>query len=248
MRSQSSEVSPVNRVAATNVWLKSVIQAIPYVGSLLDNMLSRDYLEAQQKRLQEFFDVIEKILSSLEGQHPIAQWLNTEEGYFAFVNILDKVRREYHRSKVVYYGNIFSSYAFFRGHKNKPAPFLPERYIAMIERYSPMHFDILKDIEEYFSDPTGGTEGFFDVYGKKMPFDVLCTIITDFVDDHLLLVEKKEPKLPFMPCNVGAFVEGPLYQNFVDHAVFNFTDRSGIGPAKAPNNGLHADANKAPRP
>ena len=243
----TGDVSPVSRVAATNMWLKSAIQAIPYVGPLIDNMLARDYVEAQQKRFQEFFDVLEKIINTFEGQHPIVQWLNTEEGYFSFVNILDKVRREYHRSKVGYYGNIYSSYAFFRGHKNEPAPFLPERYIDLIEKYSPMHFDILKDIDEYYSDPIGGTEYFFNAYGKKMPYDILCTIIKDFVDDNLLYVERKNAQLSFLPWNIGIFVEGPLYQTFVDHAVFNFTERTGIGTA-APNNGLHADADKALRP
>ena len=120
-----------------NLWLRSVLQAIPYIGLLLDNLLMEKGVRYQEARIEKFLSELAEDIERPKGLHPIAEELESEDAYFLLLRTVDQVRREKSKSITTYYRNLLLSYSIYgRADGLSSIDVVPEMYLRALDVFT----------------------------------------------------------------------------------------------------------------
>ena len=131
--------------------LRSAIQAIPYLGSVIDNIITGKIAAVQRERLQRFMDDLREDYSVLSEGKVDKDFLRSEEFIDLFVMTAERVARANGRSKVDALRNAFVNATTIDGSAGP----LKEVVIRLVGDVTADHVRVLRviaDREQSFSE------------------------------------------------------------------------------------------------
>lgn len=130
----------VTKRYSDNLLLRTAIQALPYVGGPIDTLLSGKASKIQQARIECFLDETNKKLQTIEKEKIDYEFIESEEFFSIFQNLLEKVIRTYEKEKIEIFSNIFVNSIV----KENSKTYYKEGFIDMVFNLSALHIKILR--------------------------------------------------------------------------------------------------------
>ncbi len=176
-----------------NLWIRSMLQGIPYIGPLLDNLVTHKGYKYQQERIEKFMNEIAQDIDALQGQHPIIEMIKTtDDAYFMFMEVIDRVRRTKRKEKTEYYKNLFLSYMHWRTRDTTTnLEVFPEVFLRMLDRYTITHIQVIKELRQIFDfgDTLKGSHLPAIYKSLNIPGGVFTHILFELYQDHLIALK-----------------------------------------------------------
>ena len=134
-----------------HVWLRSLVQAVPYFGPLIDNAIAIPSSRKETENLYAFLKQVHLHIDELKVfRNTVYDLDNSVAEKSIFPEILTGVKQARDPRKLTYYRNILWAYDFFRTQDAvKALDVFPEQFLQMIRTYSCAHFDTLLLLQEY---------------------------------------------------------------------------------------------------
>lgn len=136
------------------VWLKVLIQQLPYVGPAIDTVLTDSASKIWQKKVEQFLYLLAKKLQEIEEQKIDKDFVKTGE----FIELLRKVigasGKSYEKEKLEYFANILKTSVL----KENSEYYFKENFIKIVSEVSGLHIAILKFIHDRQKDAPVGNE------------------------------------------------------------------------------------------
>lgn len=123
-----------------NIDARTAIKSLPLIGSYLDNLLAYKGSKIIQERMNLFYDELKKSLESLKEEKIDKEFLESDEGFYIFQEILDKVLRSKEKEKIKLLRNIFINSIKLENSKY----YYKERLISIVADLSILHLKILE--------------------------------------------------------------------------------------------------------
>jgi len=192
MTEETENGASINIKIKDNIWIRSVLQGIPYIGPLIDNLVTGPGYKYQQERIERFMREVSEDLEILQGQHPIVEMLKSEDGYFIFMEVIDRVRRTKKKEKTKYYKNLFLSYMYWRSRDGtNNLDIFPEVFLRILDKYTVTHIEVVKELKQTF-DFGATLKGSHLPYIYKqlnIPGGVFTYILFELYQDHLIALK-----------------------------------------------------------
>ena len=90
-----------------NIDARTLIQNLPLIGGHLDSLLAYKGSKIIQERVKVFFEETKRSLNYLKEEKIDKKFLESDEGFYIFQSILDKVLRTNEKDKVKLFCDIF---------------------------------------------------------------------------------------------------------------------------------------------
>jgi hypothetical protein len=202
-----------------NVWLRSIVQAVPYLGPLIDNAVSIPSSSREKKNLYEFLEQVHQLVQGLKKfQNKVYDLDDNVADGSIFPDILNGVRQSRDPRKLTYYRNMFWAYEFFRTRDySKALDVFPEHFLKMIQNYSSAHIDTLIRFQEYLrAGPTSFTcEELQRIFKElNIPGGCFMKILLDFERDCLIDIFFRDNRRRYSLLEVEFISQTGLWDDF----------------------------------
>jgi len=123
-----------------NIDFRTAIKILPLIGGYLDNLFAYKGSKIIQERVAKFFKETAEALKNLEEEKIDAKFLDSDEGFYIFQKIYERIIRSKEKAKVTLFRNIFiNSIKVVNS-----GIYYKERFINIISELSIVHIEILK--------------------------------------------------------------------------------------------------------
>jgi hypothetical protein len=171
-----------------SVLFRSLVQAIPYLGPLIDNAITIPQSKRERNNLEKFLEELAKDVEQLKGIPPMAK---VQPKHSILPNILDRIGKEDDESKGLYYRHLYFSIDLYRTRSGDSSlDIWPRHFLKIIEQYSKAHFDTMKYLHDTFQEvewvsiKRGEFSGFYQAL--NIPGGTFMKILLDFERDFLI--------------------------------------------------------------
>lgn len=203
---------------------RSIVQAIPYLGPLIDNCIAIPQSNNERENLNAFLGEISKDLELLKENLP---QIRPEDS--AFAEIVKYISKVNNPKKREIYRNLFYSHELaFKSGKKISLHFWDKHFMQMIERYTEAHFDVMKELHTalcWEDRPMifRGDEAKQFYESLKMPPLIFLVVILDLEADSLVEVtfDYKMSNEKLRWSNIEYVSETQLWDEFVYRAFTN---------------------------
>ncbi|MCP4603319.1 MAG: hypothetical protein GY847_22850 [Proteobacteria bacterium] len=173
-----------------SVLLRSLVQAIPYLGPLIDNAMAIPQSKRERNNQWKFLEGLAEEVEELKDFLPMA---NKQPKYSILPKILDRIGKEDDESKGLYYRHLYLSIDLYRTKNgDSPLDIWPKHYLKIIDQYSKAHFDTMKYLHDTFKEvewvsiKRGEFSGFYEAL--NIPGGTFMKILLDLEQDFLINV------------------------------------------------------------
>jgi len=212
--------SDLSKKYSDSVWLRSVVQTVPYLGPLIDNAIAVPCSSREKQNLYEFLNLVHQKLQNIKQfQNRVYDVDDKMTNDSIFPDILNGIKASRDPRKLTYYRNIFWAYDFFRTRdRSKALDVFPEHFIKMIQSYSSAHFDTLILLHEDFRmcETNAFAYGEFIGYYEQLNIPGACfmKILLDFERDCILDIMFRDNKRRYSLCDVEFIAQTGLWDDF----------------------------------
>ena len=145
MEQLNNKLIEASKMYGDQTIVRTMINAIPYVGSSIDLLLSSAGHKFTIKRIEKFIDALKEEISRLKEAQINKDFLNTEEGFDLIIKALNSAARTRHQEKLNLFALIVKSALtkdkFYEEDE-------PEFFLKIVEELSINEFKVAKYLYE----------------------------------------------------------------------------------------------------
>jgi hypothetical protein len=138
---KESKVAELSTQYADQVWLRGLVQLIPYAGGALDTWMGGAAAEAQKTHVEEFIAKTAEHFTSLEDSVVNREFLQSEEFFRLFQGMLTRASKTHDQAKID-----LLSQAFSRAAVSNVDAISRDSMIDIIDHLSPAHILVLRTL------------------------------------------------------------------------------------------------------
>lgn len=173
-----------------SVFFRSLVQAIPYLGPLIDNAITIPQSKRERQNQEKFLKGLAKDVEQLKDFLPTGK---VQPKYSILPRILDRIGKEDDESKGLYYRHLYFSIDLYKTRSgDSPIDVWPRHFLNIIEQYSKAHFETMKYLHDTFQEvewvsiKRGEFPGFYQAL--NIPGGTFMKILLDLESDFLINV------------------------------------------------------------
>jgi hypothetical protein len=207
-----------------NVWIRSIVQVIPYFGPLIDNALTIPLSVQEQANLDRFLKEMADEVKQISKFQSAILYATKHSEASLLPSILTDVKGEKDERKLKYYRNLLWSTEFFKTRDaTKSLEVFPNHFREMVRTYSNAHFDLIAEFEECFefceADMIEGLSlGRFSE-DLNVPGGCVMKILLDLERDCLIDLSYRNNTRRFGLHNVEWVVQTPIWDVFLSSVI-----------------------------
>jgi hypothetical protein len=199
-----------------SVFLRSLVQAIPYLGPLIDNAMAMPQSKRERNNQERFLEGLAKDVEQLKDSLPKAK---IQPKYSILPKILDRIGKEDDESKSLYYRHLYLNIDLYRTKSGDSSlDIWPRHFLTIIEHYSKSHFETMKYLHDTFREVEWVSikrdefPGFFQAL--NIPGGAFMKILLDFERDFLMNIFFKNNRRVFDLNNIEFAQQTGMWDEF----------------------------------
>ena len=177
-----------------SLWFRSLIQAVPYIGPLIDNILTAPQSQREKANIDAFLKTLSDDIAVLKKSGRLQHAKVNEQQPFILQSVIDAVRNENNLDKIAYYQHIFYNYELYRSlDGSEPIDVFPQHFLKIVNEYTMTHLRVMRELHELYLETEWvmiENNEFTDMRKYlNIPGGCLFKILNDFERDHLVDID-----------------------------------------------------------